>query len=295
MNGSPWAFQLHPLAWLAVLAAAAGYAAVVRRPAYAATRRQVRSFAGAMGALVVALSWPLADLAAHWSLTALVVQRLLLTLAVPPLLVGGLPRPLVAAVTRPAPVDAAARAAGRPPVAVAVVTVVFVATLTTGAVDAQSSSTAARALLDLVLLAAGAVLWLPVLSPVPGTTRLPALGRAGYLIVQSIVPSFLAVVWILARHPLYPTFDHAGRVVGLSALADQEVAGFLAKLGTIAVLWTVAFVAVNRGEPAKAGDGDEEPLTWVDVERHLQRAERRQRRALPAPRTPPPETLPEGP
>ena len=42
-------------------------------------------------ALVLALTWPLADLAAHWSLTALVVQRLLLTLAAAPLLLLAIP------------------------------------------------------------------------------------------------------------------------------------------------------------------------------------------------------------
>ena len=266
-----------------MLAVSSGYAAAVHRPAFAADRRQVRFFAAAMAVLLLALTWPLAGLAAHWSLTALVVQRLLLTLAVPPLVILGLPRPLVGSLTKPAPLDALARYVSRPPVAVVVVTVAFVATLTTAAVDAESSSAEARALLDLVLLGAGVVLWLPVLAPVPGTTRLPVLGRAGYLIVQSIVPSFLAVVWILARHPLYPPFDHPGTVAGLSPLADQEVAGFLAKLGTIAVLWTVAFVAVNRAEPTDFVEEDPEPLTWVDVKRHLERAERSQRRGHPAP------------
>jgi cytochrome c oxidase assembly factor CtaG len=278
---SPWAFAPQLPAWLAVAAASLAYVAAVHRPRFAATARQIRCFAGAMVVLLVALSWPVAVLAAHWSLTALVLQRLLLTLAVPPLLLLGVPRPLVAALTRPAPIDGVARAASRPPVAVAVVTVVFVATLTTGAVHAESSSAVARALLDVVLVAAGLVLWLPVLSPVPGTTRLAPLGRCGYLIVQSIVPSFLAVVWILARHPLYASFVHPGRVAGLTPLADQEVAGFVAKLATIAVLWTVAFVVINRSHPTSSADEDAEPLTWLDVERHLQRAERQRRHGPP--------------
>jgi cytochrome c oxidase assembly factor CtaG len=282
---SPWAFAPDLPAWLTLVGASVGYAAVVHRPRFAATPRQVRSFAGAIVVLLLALSWPVAELAAHWSLTALVVQRLLLTLAVPPLLLMGLPLTFVAAMTRPAPVDAVIRAVSRPPVAVAMVTVVFVATLTTAAVSAEASSPLARVLLDLALLTAGMVLWLPVLSPVPGTPRLPPLGRAGYLIVQSIVPSFLAVVWILSRHPLYPSFVHPHKLAGLSPLADQQVAGFLAKLGTIAVLWTVAFVIVNRAQPTRGDEEDAAPLTWLDVERHLQRAERRERRSPPG--TPP--------
>ena len=111
------------------------------------------------------------------------------------------------------------------------------------------------------MLASGFVLWAPVLTELPGAAQLSALGRGGYLIVQSIVPSFLSIVWIFARHALYPTFSHPGKVVGLSPLLDQQLAGFVAKLGTIAVLWTVAFVIMTRGETAETAGGDE-PLLW---------------------------------
>src|ERR1035441_1620624 len=69
------------------------------------TRRQIGAFAGALGASVVALTWPLADLAAHWSLTALVVQRLILVLAVAPMLLCGLPYDVIQWLTRPAMMD----------------------------------------------------------------------------------------------------------------------------------------------------------------------------------------------
>ena len=59
------------------------------------------------------------------------LQRLLLTLVVPPLLVLGTPRPVIARLTRPAAVDAVLRVVVRPLPAVAIVTVVAVGTLTT--------------------------------------------------------------------------------------------------------------------------------------------------------------------
>jgi putative membrane protein len=117
-----------------------------------------------------------------------------------------------------------------------------------------------------------------VLTELQDTPRLSALGRGGYLIVQSIVPSFLSIVWIFARHSLYPTYAHTGTVVGLSPLLDQQLAGFLAKLSTIAVLWTVAFVIMTRAQSAEDIGRDSEPLMWSDVEREIERAERRQRR-----------------
>jgi len=277
VHGSPWTFSAHPVVWAVAVALAVGYGLAVRRPEWRATGRQVWMFASGLLLLLVCCSWPLADLAAHWSLTALVVQRLALTLAVPPLLVLGTPQPIIAAVTRPAPVDAIVRRCTRPAVAVVVVTVVAVATLSVAAVEWQSSSAIGRGLLDLVLLLAGIVLWAPVLHHLPGLERPSALGRAGYLVIQSIVPSFLAVVWIFARHPLYPPFAHA-RLFGLTPLTDQQLAGFVAKLGTIAVLWTVAFVVLTRAQRASERGEDGEPLTWADVERQLLRLDRYQRR-----------------
>ncbi len=273
---TPWTYQFHWLSWAAVGAVAVGYALIVRRPAWPATRRQRAAFLSGLALLAVALTWPLEDLAVHWSLLALVLQRLLLLLAVPPLLLVGTPGRALAALTRPALVDDAVRICSRPAVAVGIVTVVAVGTLTSGAVVAAASSPVARVALDAVLLGAGFVLWAPALNVVPGAHRMSALGRAAYLIVQSIVPSFLSIVWIFARHPLYPGFDR--RLVGMSPLLDQRLAGFAAKFGTIALLWTVAFVIVNRSHELSGQATDEVPLTWSDVEREFERAERRQGR-----------------
>jgi cytochrome c oxidase assembly factor CtaG len=151
----------------------------------------------------------------------------------------------------------------------------------------------ARVVIQVVVLLSGFVLWAPVLTELPGTRRLSALGRGAYLIVQSIVPSFLSVVWIFAHRSLYATYDH--RVLGMSPVLDQQLAGFLAKLSTIAVLWTVAFTLMTRAHVASASEEDAEPLIWSDVEREIERAERREQRAHRPHATTPPETPPTSP
>lgn len=276
-RAAPWTFHLHPVSLVVATILAVLYPLAIRHPGWQATRRQIACFVGAFLLLLVCTSWPMADLASQWSLTCLVLQRLSFTLALPPLLLLGVPTPVVAALTRPARIDAAVRRCTRPAVAVAIVTVVAVGTLTSGAVDLQSSSSLARGFFDLLLLAAGFVLWAPVLHPVPGTDRPTVMGKAGYLMIQSIVPSFLAVVWIFARHPLYPAYAHA-QVLGIMPVTDQQIAGFVAKFGTIVVLWSVAFVLLMRAERAEQHGGDIEPLTWADVERQLERLERSERR-----------------
>jgi cytochrome c oxidase assembly factor CtaG len=276
--GHPFDWHLH-LAWLLAFPALIGaYVWATRREGWGATGRQRFLFFTGVVVLVLAVSWPLGDLASHWLLMALVLQRLLLMLAVPPLLVLGTPRPVIARLTRPTALDAVLRVVVRPLPAVAIVTVVAVSTLTTGAVSLAVHSDVARVLIELVVLASGFVLWAPVLTELPGTPRLSPLGRGGYLIVQSIVPSFLSIVWIFARHPLYPSFSHDGKVLGLTPLLDQQLAGFLAKLSTIAVLWTVAFVIMTRAQAVESGEGEPDPLLWSDVQRELERADRRERR-----------------
>ncbi len=282
----PLALHLHPVAWLAIAAVGLAYGLAVRwiRPRAGAatvpTRRQLGYLVGALVALAMALTWPLADLAAHWSLTALVVQRLLLVLAAAPLLLLAMPAPLLAVLSRPAPLDACLEMLTRPVVAVATFTVVAVGTLVTPAVAAQASSAGWRALTDVALLFAGAVLWAPVLRHIPGTHRVTPIAATAYLFIQSVIPTFPAVIFVFSRHPFYEAFHNVRVAFGISPLVDQQLAGVVAKVATIPVLWSAAWVSLMHAQRADdAADGDDgEPLTWAEVERQLERAARAQRR-----------------
>jgi len=286
--GEPFAPHLHVVAWLAIAGLALGYAWALRhlgRRSGAAplpTRRQLRSLTGAVVALVLALTWPLADLAAHWSLTALVVQRLLLTLAAAPLLLLAMPGPVLAALTRPASVDACLDVLTRPVVAVATFTVVAVGTLLTPAVAAQASSPWWRGLTDVVLVLAGAVLWGPVLRHIPGTHRTSPVAVTAYLFIQSVIPTFPAIIYVFSRHPLYDAFRHVHVAFPVSTLVDQQLAGVVAKVATLPVLWSAAWVSLMRAQRVEdaAADGDDsgEPLTWAEVERQLERVARSERK-----------------
>ena len=286
---TPWAFHLPLAAWGTLAGVTLAGVLWLERlagdrhggAAYRLSRRQRWQLAGALGTLAVAVGWPVADLAAQWSLTALLVQRLLLVLVAAPLLLLAVPTAALARLTRPAPVDAAVEFLSRPAVAVVTFTVLVVGTLSTGAVDAQATGAGWRALFDVLLLFAGLVLWVPVLGRVPGAQRLSPVGKAVYLVVQSVLPNFPAVVFVFSRHPLYAAFAHAHRAIGLSALNDQQLAGIVAKVGTLPVLWGAAWRALWRAERAEQLGVDEEPLTWAEVERALERGDRAARRQRP--------------
>lgn len=263
----------HPALYGVLAAAVLLYAAVTRSDPFRASRSMRARFGGAVVVLLAAYGWPLGDLASQVSLSALVVQRLLVLLCVAPLLMSSLPIHLAAALTRPAPVDRLVTIVSRPAISVLLVTVVGTVTLIPAVLSWSSSSPGAGAFLALVNLAIGIVLWLPVLSTAPGTRRLRVVGKGVYLLVSSLVVTSLSIVWIFARHPMYDSFAHQRLLLGISPIVDQQLAGFIAKLGAYVPMWTIAFVLLARESGEEVGD----PLRWVDVQRELEREDRRAR------------------
>lgn len=280
MNGA-WAWHPHLLLW-GVLAAVGGLTALAHRRLVATSSRPVTwprgravRFGAGLVLIGVCMGWPLGDLAAHWSATALVVQRCALVLAVAPLLLAGLSDDLIRVVTHPAAVDAVLVRVVRPPVAVITVTVLLVGTMAPALVAAQASSVAARAGMALVVLVAGIVLWLPIMGRIPGIARPRPMIRAVYLVAQAIVPVFLSFVFILDPSPLYPAFARSVDVIRLRPLNDQQVAGFVSKLSFLFVLLSVAGVQLANAPDSDDDLGPEDPLVWADVERHFERVDRR--------------------
>ncbi len=245
-------------------------------------RHEVGVFVGACISSLVALTWPLADLAAHWSLTALVLQRLILLLAVTPMLLLGLPYDVVERITRPAAVDALLRRCRRPATAIILVTVLTVGSMVPPVVHVQSSSAVLRGVLALATVAAGLILWIPAVGRIPGLPRLRPMLRFGYLAAQAVVPAFLSFVLILAPHPLYASFARSHAAIDLRPLNDQQIAGFVSKLTMLIVLLTVASLGLVKTKPSDEEASLDEGLVWADVQREFERADRRQAHELRA-------------
>ncbi|HEX6476392.1 MAG TPA: cytochrome c oxidase assembly protein [Acidimicrobiales bacterium] len=300
-TGSPWAWHLHPVGWVVVVGAAAGYVYLLRSGGGAerstagpagwsddgagpgstsggtASRRQKASFGAGLFVLLLALTWPLADLADS-SLLARMTQRSLLLLVVPPLLLLGLPRWLVNRLTRPALVDSVLGFLTRPVVATLLFNAAVVASFLAPAINGEARSGAIATGISLGLLLVAMIMWMPALRTIPGERYLSTGGRAGYLMIQAVLPTFPALVFIFARHPLYSAYAHAPTTLGLSPLLDQQVAGALAKVVGLGILLGAAGFFLFRWHQAEETGADPDPLLWDDVERELRRLERRSRR-----------------
>ena len=230
-------------------------------------------------ALFVVIMWPMGDLAASVSLTAATVQRLVIVLFVAPMLLLGLSPSTLARLSRPRALDVLSQVVTRPGVALAFVTVLGTATLSTPVVDLGARSDLARDSVLLVVLTVGVVLWLPALGVMPGTKRLSPTARAAYVFVSALVVTSLSFVWIFARHSLYPGLHHQQALLHMTPLFDHQLAGFVSKLGCYLPMWAVAFTIFSRADE-KGLAMEDSPLHWADVERELLRIDRRRERAL---------------
>ena len=270
--------SLLPFHWHAVELALIVAVFLVHRRAVS-TLRERRLALSALLSLAVVVAWPIGDLASSVSISVATAQRLVIMLLVAPLLLMSLPTSLLARVTRPAPIDALMRFVGHPGAAVALVTVVGTATLTVQAVDWGARSSLGRDVILLVVLAVGLVLWIPALAAMPGTRHLSPMARAGYVFVSALVVTSFSFVWIFARHPLYPILHHQRALLGMTALFDQQLAGFVSKFGAYIPMWAVSFTIFSRAEE-RGQSVEETPLHWADVERAIQRVDRQRAREV---------------
>jgi cytochrome c oxidase assembly factor CtaG len=266
-------FQWHLAEIVVVVAAGIAHRLVVTN------KRDRRRALYALAALLAVTIWPIGDLASSVSLTVATVQRLVIMLYVAPMLLLATPTTVLSRLTRPRFVDAVTRRLAHPGVAVAVVTVIGTLTLTSPVVDWGAHSMFGRDLVLLTVLFIGVVLWLPALGVLPGARRLSPAARAGYVFASALVVTSLSFVWIFSQHSLYPALHYQHALLHMTPLLDQQLAGFVAKLGCYAPMWSVAFTiffhAEERGEPI-----EETPLHWADVERQLLRVDRERERAV---------------
>jgi len=243
------------------------------------SKRERRLAVWALFALLVVTIWPIGDLAASVSLTVATVQRLVIMLLVAPLLLMATPTNVLARLTRPRLIDAVTRLLSHPGIAVVVVTVVGTLTLSSPIVDWGANSSIGRDLVLAAVVAVGLVLWIPALGVMPGAKRMSPVARAGYVFVSSLVVTSLSFVWIFSQHSLYPALHNQYALLHITPLFDQQLAGFVAKLGCYMPMWAVAFTIFFRAEE-KGTPVEETPLHWADVERQLLRVDRQRERAI---------------
>lgn len=225
-----WQWQWYPGVWIAMALMAV---TVWRRTRDSTTGRRVSAWLG-LALLWLTLDWPVGPLGAGYLASVHAFQFVMLGMVVPPLLLYGLARGSGTADA----VDARAadaRAVGNPgallrglrnPVVAAVLfTAVMATTHVPGVVDSLMVSQVGSFSLDLVWLVSGLVFWRPVIAADASRTYFSPPMRMLYLFLGTQIHLLIAMWLLMADFPVYAVYELSPRVLPVSAVEDQQIAG----------------------------------------------------------------------
>ncbi len=267
------AWHPHPDVWAVVFLLGFGYAYAIRRigpyldiEGPLVTRRQVSLYALGLVSLWAVSDWPFHDIAEQQLFLFHMVEHMVLALVATPLLIIGTPDWLLRRVFANPRLLPAIQPLTRPLAAFFIFNGILVGIHWPQIVDLMVTSSLYHFAIHALLIGASAVMWLPVLSPIPEVKQLSPPVRMLYLFAHSLLPTVPASFLTFGREPLYRFYAEVAphRLWGIDAITDQTLAGLVMKLGGGAILWGVIVVVWFRWYAYEQ--------QWEALERELRKA-----------------------
>lgn len=206
--------------------------------------------------LLLASNGPLHELSDLFLFSAHMVQHLLMTLIMAPLLLVGIPDWLWRALIRNTVGFGVARVLTSPLVAFAVYNVIFAGwhfpMFYNWALEDHNVHIAQH----LMFIAAAMFMWWPVVEPLPELARLITPLRMVYLFAISIPMSLVSALITLSEEILYTWYGDAERIFSLSVLEDQQLGGLIMWVPGALIFWVAISILFYRW--ATAANREEE-------------------------------------
>ncbi len=250
-------FTVHASTVIGIAAVAALYLWGARRAGAdgPSPARRVAFFA-ALLVLFLSLNGPLHDLSDYYLFSAHMVQHLLITLVVPPLMIvgvtGGMLRPLL----RVPVLGAVARRLTRPVTCFVLFNLVLAFWHLPPMYNTAMAYHEVHIAQHLMFISTAVLLWWPIMSPLPELPRLSYPGQMLYCFLTVIPMSIVSVYIAMADRVLYPAYSIAPRILGISPLEDQHYGGLImwipGGLFFYGVMTVVFFKWAGRGEDSTA-------------------------------------------
>jgi len=242
-----------------------------RRPGQTVvTSAQWTAFAAGLGMMWVASDWPVHDLAEGYLYSAHMLQHLLFTLGVAPLLLLGTPEWMARRILGSGRRLRAVRAMSRPVTGLIQFNIILVASHWPLVVQATVQHHPFHFVAHAILLTSAVLMWMPVVSPLREIPRAKPPTQMLYLFLQTIVPTVPASFLTFNSRPLYRIYATFPRLWGVSALTDQQLAGLIMKILGGLFLWLVIAIVFFRWyESEEHGSAEGDVLLWGDVEDEL--------------------------
>lgn len=290
---NPWQFQPHPEVWLLVagIIGLGFYVTRVIGPKVVTatsvdsngevmqivTKRQRRFFAGAIVSLAIAADWPMHDIAEQYLYSVHMLQHLLITFFIPILFLQATPEWLARLILGGGDQERTwVGKLAKPVVAGIIFNALAALTHWNGIVQLSFDSGPFHYAIHLLMFSSALLMWLPVLGPLP-ELRLSPPAQMVYLFLMSIIPTVPAGWLTFADGVVYPAYDGSIRVFGLSAVNDQQMAGFIMKVLGGFFLWSLIgirfFLWASKERASEFEKRIVRPLTYDEVTEEFERTE----------------------
>jgi putative membrane protein len=290
----PWAFQWHPEVWILVAFLTSAYVYMVKVigpravPAGTSpvTRGNVISFGAAMLMLWVASDWPIHDIGEEYLYSVHMVQHMMLSFFLPPLVLMATPTWLMRVLVGDGRFYEVVRWLTKPVVAGVLFNMVIIVSHIPGVVNASVDNGPLHYTVHFLVVTSALIMWMPVVGPLP-ELHISPLGKCIYLFLQSVVPTIPAAWLTFAEGAVYTSYDQPVRAWGVSVVDDQQIAGAIMKIGGGMFLWSLVVYYFFRRFAANYADehnyrrrrgqmpdaeitgNDEVTLTTADVDREF--------------------------
>jgi len=250
----PWRFQSNVEVYLLVgfLIGAYVYAVRVIGPKAVApgqpviSRRNLWCFVGAMMLLFVGSTWPLHQVAEGYLYSAHMLQHMMLSYFMPPLVLLATPEWLLRVLVGNGLTYRVVRFFTKPVVAAVLFNGMVMVSHIPGVVNASTTNGALHYFLHFAIVSTAVLMWMPVVGPFKELQMKP-VGKMIYLFLQSVVPTVPAAWLAMAEGVVYKHYgDQPVRVWGINAIDDQQIAGVIMKVGGGIFLWAVVITIFAR-------------------------------------------------
>ena len=252
-----WRWSVHPSTVIGIAAVGTLYILAGARLGRKASITERSFFFSGLLVMFASLNGPIHDLSDDYLFSAHMVQHLLLTLAVPPLLLAGTPGWMLRPLLSRRYISPIVHGFTRAPIAFVVFNLTIAIWHLPPFYNAAMAHHSLHILEHLMFITAAVLMWWPLLSQLPEFPRLAYPGQMLYSFLMSIPMSIIAVYIAMADHVLYPAYSAAPRVLPLSPLEDQLLGALIMWIpgGIIfIIIMTVVFFKWNaRGEDSTAG------------------------------------------
>jgi len=222
-------WSIHPSTVVGLLILAAIYLirAETGRPGEQVSGWRKLSFFSALFVIFGSLNGPIHDLSDNYLFSGHMVQHLLLTMLMPPLMLAGVPGWMLRPLLRFRAIRAIAIRITRPLACFLIFNVVIAGWHVPALYNAAMESHEIHILEHLMFMAAAVLMWWPLASQLPELPRLAYPGQMLYSFLMIIPMSVIAVYIVMADTILYPYYASAPRIMNLSPMEDQMLGGLI--------------------------------------------------------------------